>query len=251
MIGSDDRGACGLDQIGEQPQLGGEIALDRGMIVEMVAAEIGKCTGRHSQAVETILVEPVRGGLDGKMGHALPGKLAQGLVQGDRIGRGQRAIDFALRRDEPDRADAGRRNALLRPDLAREGRDRSFPARAGDSRDHLRRAGKKLRRCKRERPAHIAHPDPGYLLRQRPLGRALRHDCHSARRQRLIDEAQSIVLGAGHRDEQIPRLYPSAVGAYAGKVERGETCIAFSVDREQTLDQIPELHLILMCCRSR
>jgi len=48
--------ATGLDQIREQAQLGCEISLKRRMIIEMVAAEIGKAAGRHAHAVEPALI---------------------------------------------------------------------------------------------------------------------------------------------------------------------------------------------------
>ena len=53
---------------------------------------------------------------------------AQQPVQRDRIGRGQRAIFVAAGRDDAGRADAGRRLAVLLPDLPGEGGDRGLAA---------------------------------------------------------------------------------------------------------------------------
>ena len=125
------------------------------MIVEMVAAEIGEGAGRDAHAVEAMLVEPVRGGLHREMRHAFAGELVERAVQRHRIGRGERAIDLARRRDQPDGADAGGLLAERGPDLAREGGDRCLAAGAGDRRDHLRLARKELRRRRaRARGAH-------------------------------------------------------------------------------------------------
>ena len=60
VVGGDHGGTAGNDQIGEQPELGGEIIFQRRMIVEMVAAEIGEGAGRHPNAVEPALIEAVR-----------------------------------------------------------------------------------------------------------------------------------------------------------------------------------------------
>ena len=43
--------------VGEQPELGGEIGLDRRVVVHVVAAEIGEGGGLDADAVEPALVE--------------------------------------------------------------------------------------------------------------------------------------------------------------------------------------------------
>ncbi len=95
VIGVDHGGAARLHEIGEQPQLGGEIGLERRVIVEMIAAEIGEAAGRDAHAVEPVLVEAVRGRLDREMRHAVAGEFVERAMQRDRIGRGQRAVDLA------------------------------------------------------------------------------------------------------------------------------------------------------------
>ncbi len=77
VIGSNHGRAARLDQLGEQPELGREIASQGRMIVEMVAAEIGEGAGRDTHAVESALIEPVRGGFDGEMRHALAGEFVR------------------------------------------------------------------------------------------------------------------------------------------------------------------------------
>ena len=117
------------------------------------------------------------------------------------------------------------------PDLAREGGDRGLSAGAGDGRDHLRLARKELRRRQRQRAARIADPDEGDAFGQRHRRHPLRHDGRGAGRQRLADEAQPVVLGAGHRHEQVARLDGAAVRADAGDLERGEARVADGIRR--------------------
>jgi hypothetical protein len=71
VVGVDHRAAAVGHQRLEQPQLRREIGLDRRMVVEMIAAEIGEGAGRDPDAVEPVLVEPVRGRLDREMRDAL------------------------------------------------------------------------------------------------------------------------------------------------------------------------------------
>ena len=77
VIDIDHGGAARLDQVAEQPQLGGEIGLECRMIVEMIAADIGEAAGRDPHAVEPVLVEAVRGRLDREMRDALVGELGE------------------------------------------------------------------------------------------------------------------------------------------------------------------------------
>ena len=106
-VGIDDRNSVGREQLGEEAQLGREIGLDRRVIVEMIAAEVGEGGGLQPDAVEPVLVEAVRGGLEGQMRDALGRELRQRRVQRHRIGRGERAVDAAVGLDEADGADGG------------------------------------------------------------------------------------------------------------------------------------------------
>jgi hypothetical protein len=96
VIDIDDASPMRLDQFREQPQLGGKIRRHRRMIIEVIAADIGEGTGRDPHRVKTTLIEPMRGGLHRKMGHALVGKRIERAVERDGIGRGERAIDLTL-----------------------------------------------------------------------------------------------------------------------------------------------------------
>jgi hypothetical protein len=60
MIGGDDGGGAGREQLLEQAQLGGTVRIDRGMIVEVIARQIGETAERDANAVEAMLIESVR-----------------------------------------------------------------------------------------------------------------------------------------------------------------------------------------------
>ena len=156
VVDIDDRRAAGLDQRFEQPELGGEISLQRRMIIEMVARDVGEGRRRDAQAVETILIEPVRGRLDREMRDTLAGQRVERSMQRDRIRRGQRSVGLAARRDDADGADARGAMAECRPDLPRERGDGGLAARAGDGGDGLRLARKKSGRHQRQRAPGIA-----------------------------------------------------------------------------------------------
>ena len=106
-----------------------------------------------------ILVEPVRGRLEGEMRDAVAGDLVELPMQRDRIGRRQRAVDGALRRHQSDGADAGGGMAEPLPDLPREGGDRGLAAGAGHRRDGRGLARIKFRRGQRQRAARIWRDD--------------------------------------------------------------------------------------------
>ncbi len=107
IVDIDHRRAVRRDQVVKQPQLGGEIIFDGLMIVEMIARQIGEGAGGDAHAVEPVLVEAVRGGFEREMRDALARQSIERAVQFDRIGRGERAVGFARRRDHADGADAG------------------------------------------------------------------------------------------------------------------------------------------------
>ncbi len=78
------------NKLAEQPQLGLAIGVHVLVIVEMVAAEIGKAHGLKAEAVEPALVEPVAGGFQGDVVDAAGLEHRQARVQRQRIGRRER-----------------------------------------------------------------------------------------------------------------------------------------------------------------
>src|SRR4051794_24271068 len=106
MIRGNHRSAIGYDQIAEQPQLCVEIMRHVRVIIHVVAREIGERAGADTDALEPILIEAMRRSLQREMRDALTCDFVELPMQRDRVGRGQRAIDGALRRYQSDGADA-------------------------------------------------------------------------------------------------------------------------------------------------
>ena len=56
-----------LDEIAEQPQLGGEIMRDVRMVIHVIARQVGESAGTDADTVQSILIEPVRRSLECEM----------------------------------------------------------------------------------------------------------------------------------------------------------------------------------------
>ncbi len=85
-IGIDHCNAAILHHLAEQAQLGGEVILERGVIVHVIAGDVGEAAGGDDHAIQAVLVETVAGGFDGKA-----------------IGRHPASTSPAVRRSPPDR----------------------------------------------------------------------------------------------------------------------------------------------------
>src|SRR3979409_1059748 len=93
------------------------------------------------------------------MRDALAGDFVELPMQRNRIRRRQRPVDGALRRDQPNGADAGRFMTELLPDLPGEGGDRGLAAGSGYRRDGLRLSWKEFGGGERQRAARIGRGD--------------------------------------------------------------------------------------------
>src|SRR6266704_4878906 len=93
------------------------------------------------------------------MGDAVARYFVELPMQRNRIRRGQRPVERALRRYQPDGADAGRGMTEPLPDLPRKGRYRGLAAGSGYSRDGFGLSRIKFRRGKRQRAARIGRDD--------------------------------------------------------------------------------------------
>ena len=60
MIDVDDRNAAGAHQAFEQNEFGPQVGVECLMIVEMVARDVGEGADLDAQAVEPMLIEPMR-----------------------------------------------------------------------------------------------------------------------------------------------------------------------------------------------
>ena len=126
-------------------------------------------------------------------------------VQRDRIGRRQRAVFVAAGRDDAGRADAGRRLAVLLPDLPDEGSDRRLAAGAGDGDHRVGLLAEEARRRQRQRQPRIGDFDHRHRGRGQP-GAARRDDGRSAALCRIGGIGCAVGLRAGQRKEQEARL---------------------------------------------
>ncbi len=155
------------------------------------------------------------------MGDALASQGVERLVQGQRIGRGQRAIDGARRRDHADRAQRGGLEPAEGENLAGEIGDRGLAAGAGHGDDGFGLAWIKRGGGLRQAGADVANRDEG-RVRQRPLRRPFADNGDGARRERLRRELQPVGLGAGDGEEQETRRDGAAVGGKAGHLQGAE-----------------------------
>jgi hypothetical protein len=218
-IGVDDGNAVGRQQLGKEPQLGRQIGLHARVVVEVVAAEIAEGGGPQAHAVEPVLVEAVRGGLQGQMRNALGRQLRQRLVQGHRVGRGERPVYAAIRLDEAQRAQRGRCVAETGEDLPGEIGNRRLAAGACDGDDGGRlgriEAGGHQGQC----PARLRRGEHSHVPRCVDLRPILGQDRNGALRNCLRDEARTVGLAAGNGGKQPAGLYLAAVGGDAGYVD--------------------------------
>ena len=98
--------------------------LERRMVVEMIARQIGEGARARSDAVEPALLEPVARGLERQMRDPLAASSAERLVKLDRIGVVS-SRDLARRRLDAERAEARRRMPARPRSAARTTRPRS------------------------------------------------------------------------------------------------------------------------------
>ncbi len=111
-------GAVARQKLGEEPRLRREIRGHVGVIVEMVARQVGEGRRREREPVEAVLVEAVARRLERDVIDAGPRKLLQGAVERHRIGGGQAAGPGEIGADDAERAET--RRAATR-DAARSG----------------------------------------------------------------------------------------------------------------------------------
>ena len=236
MIGGDHRGAIRPHEIAEQPQLGVEIMRDIGMIIHVVARQIGKTAGGDPHAVEPELVEAVRGSLEGEMGDAVACDLVELAMQRDRIGRRQRAVDGALRRHQRRWCRCWRKRCPSRCQIWRvKAATEVLPLVPVTAAMVARLPRIKFRRRQRQRAARIRRGDERHAAAVR---RMIARDRNGARGNRRIDEARAVGLAAGQREEQVARLHRAAVHREARRPRPSPACgsiVASSLKRSRSL----------------
>ncbi len=212
------------------------------MVVHVVAAEIGKGRSRKLDAVEPALVEAVAGSLHRRMGDAGICEFGKKLVQGNRIGRGERTVVVAAGRHHACRADHRGSKARMRPDLPGEGGDRGLAGRARHRNHRLRLATVERGGGAREKGARVAERKNGCGGSIR-LDAGFSDDGNGAARKRVDDIAGAVCLGAGDGDEKISWLHMPAVGRNAGNLDlRGSAIQLRRKFREARSRQVFYLH---------
>ena len=215
-IGIDDRRRAGRQQFLEQPHLGGEIILEAGMIVEMVAADVGKGPGRQPQAVEAALRQAMARCLDRQMIHMIVRQRRRDLMQLHRIGCRVLQIGRAGGTHQADCAEARGAETHGRPDFAHEGGNRSLAVGASDRHHEIGLAAEEARRHQREEAARIRRGDDRYVVHTRAAGT---NDGCGAIGDCLRNEPGAVDAGTGKCRENEARLHLAAVG---GKPRDGE-----------------------------
>ena len=167
----------------------------------MVAGQVGEGGGGDRQTVEAELREPVARRLERRVLDAALRESGKNVVQRHRVGCRQRAGAAIAGCYEPERAEARRRQALRRPDLARKLDDRGLAVGAGDRGHGVRRPAVKARREKRETAMRVGIDDNGDALalrRRQPEGiDPIGQDRNRAAGNRLGGEVPPVKLGAG------------------------------------------------------
>ena len=207
-VGVDHRRRSTREQLAKQAQLGVEIGFLRRVIIEVVARQVGEGAGGEPHPVEPLLIEAVRGGFKREMGDADAGEFVERLVQRDRIGRRQRAVDFERARDDAERAERSGFATGRHPDLPSESGDGSLAAGAGDGDDAIGLARIEARRGLGERRARVDDLDEGRAA----CRRALADDDRRALGERVGDKGEAVLFGPGEGEKGVAGPHLAAVG---------------------------------------
>ncbi len=227
---------------GEQPELRGEIVFDVGVVVHVVAAEIGEPRGLDADAVEPALVEPVARCLERRMGHALARQPVERLVERHRVGRRQVAVSAPPPADDADRPHARRLVAGMGADLADEGGDRRLSGGAGHRDQMLRLKRIEARGGERQRASRVAGADQRDAgRRRRRRRRALQSTATAPRAAASATKRAAVGHRSRQRREQEAGRSRPAVGRDALDVDRPGSFR----ERHVGGDEIPEKHVEL------
>ena len=218
IVGEDDGWRTLAEKIAEQPHLGAVIVLDVGVVVEVIAPEIGEAARRQLHPVQPVLVEAVARRLHRRMGDAAIGKLGEQSVQRHRIRRRQRPVFTAARRYHAGRPDARGGISGVFPNLAQEGSDRRLAAGSGHRCHGRGLAAEKQRGGLRKRQAgilYLEHRD-GKIAGHR-ISRG--DDRDRPARGGILREPRAVGLGAMDGKEQRAGNDGARVGRHGTDLE--------------------------------
>ena len=202
IIEVDHRRAFGWQHTVKEAHLCVEISLKCLVIVEVILGKVRKPSRRQHHAIQTPLIEPVRGRLHRDMGHAFGRGRGQNPLQCDRIGC-RVAKRIGPRPFNTCGAEVYCLEAKFRPDLTAEGRDRGFPIRARHRNGDLWLRTKVQRRCLRQGLTWVfGNNQTGAAIGQNVSGHfspcAVRQNRNRTVFQRCSDKRRAVHIAAGH-----------------------------------------------------
>ena len=219
----------------EQPRLGEEVLLHRRVVVEMILREVGEHRHRVPDAVDAVLIEPVRGDFHRDGGHALVGHPGDEALQIGRLGRRPRERLGPTVDPDAGSADDPRGPSVRSEDRLEQERGRGLPVRAGhaDDRHRVGRPPVERRRDRPHRRADIRHVDLGHVQVQP----AVDHDGRRPARDRVAREGMAVGRAPGHAEEQGAR--PRVVRAVADARDE-HVAVASELGSRQVTDEVVE-----------
>ena len=117
-----------------------------GVVVEVIAPEVGECGRSQSHTVQAMLRQPVARCFHCRVRNTLTSEFGEHTVEGDRVRGGQRTAFSTARRYDTRRADLRGLQTIRRPNLAKEADDRRLARRPRDCSDGRRLICEPLRR---------------------------------------------------------------------------------------------------------
>jgi len=188
----------------------------------VVARQVGEPGGGEPHAVQAELGEPVAGCFEGGAVGPRPGQRRQLAVQGDRVGRGQRAGARPGRADHPERANGGGGQTHRAPDLAREGGRRGLAVGARHRDAGAGRAGMEACRNLGQAAARIGVDDHGDPIgRPADIDRVGHQKRRRAARDGIVDEIAAVGSQTGQGGEQEARTDFAGIAGDPGDLDIG------------------------------
>ena len=186
----------------EQPHLGREIIVHVGVVIEVIAAEIGEGHGFERHPLGAILVEAVRRRFVGDVADPHPLEPGDVRQEGDDVGGGQPGLDLVVGGGDPQCPDRGRAMPRQPPQLADHFDGRGLAVGPGD-RDHRR--GEWREESGGQVREQFARFVGGEVRCAIDNGRATRDHRDRAAADRVGDEILAVEAASGKRPEDIAR----------------------------------------------
>ncbi|KZK83658.1 hypothetical protein PsW64_01823 [Pseudovibrio sp. W64] len=151
-------------KIAEQTQFCLKVVFHRWVVVHVVSAKVGKASCNNVHAIKTMLVQPVTGRLQGRMGNPILCQTLKVFMQRHRVRCGQAAIALPCRCDSTNGSKTGRNQPGIFKDLTHENSNRRFARSACHSNHLLRLFARESSRHQSKFPARILCSDQRNLF---------------------------------------------------------------------------------------